>query len=177
MNFKDIENYLKKNYKFVIIICLFLFLIMSNKEDFTTAQALDGIKSTEKKVNDIFYNIDKDWARSKKGLYSQKEIKGKTIRSTEDVIATRNMTATVNVNAKKDLNGNRLCLGGTCITKAHLDILTGKRHFFMANKDKSRFLKQEGNTNSWKAEWKGSWADPMKRLFIYTSKGRSEPNT
>lgn len=68
MNFKNIENYLKKNYKFVIIICLFLFLIMSNKEDFTTEQALASVKSTEQKVNDIFSDIDANKATMKKVL-------------------------------------------------------------------------------------------------------------
>ena len=176
MNFKN----LKKNYKKIIVVCL-IMLLLSNKmyENFTTTQALDAVKSTEKKVNGMFYAVDQNWNKANKGIYSQKSIEaeGKVVSRKGDVIAGRNVTAIVNVNAKKDVNANRLCLGGTCITKAHLDILTGKRHFFMANKDKNRFLKQEGNTNSYKAEWKESWADPMKRLFIYTSKDRSEPNT
>jgi predicted acyltransferase (DUF342 family) len=151
MNFKSIKKFLKKNYKKIIVVCL-IMLLFSNKmyENFSTTDALDAVVATEKKVNDIFFSIDNDWARSKKGLYSQKEIKAKTIRSTEDVTAARNMTATGNVNAKKDVNaafnvnvagkvnavgdikGKRFCIGKTCIDEKHLQVLTGDKWFSIA---------------------------------------------
>jgi hypothetical protein len=152
MNLKNIEKFLKKNYKKIIIVCL-IMLLLSNKmyENFSNTDALNAVVSTEKKVNDIFYNVDNDWARSKKGLYSQKEIKSKTIRSTEDVVAGRNMTAEVNVNAragdvnaKKNVNANgnvnadgnvkgkKLCIGKTCIDEKHLQVLTGAKWFSIA---------------------------------------------
>jgi hypothetical protein len=135
MNFKSIKKFLKKNYKKIIIICL-IILLFSNKmyENFSTTDALNAVASTEKKVNDIFYSIDKDWARSKKGLYSTYEVRGKTVRSMEDVISKRNITATGNVNAKKDVNadgnvkGKKLCIGGTCINEDILKKLNKKPH-------------------------------------------------
>jgi len=131
MNFKNIKKFLKKNYKKIIIICL-IILLFSNKmyENFSTTDALNAVASTEKKVNDIFYSIDKDWARSKKGLYSTYEVRGKTVRSMEDVISKRNITATGNVNAKKDVNadgnvkGKNLCIGKTCLNEDHLKMIT-----------------------------------------------------
>jgi len=133
----NLNKFFKKNYKKIIVVCL-IMLLFSNKmyENFTPIQALDGVKATEKKVNDMFYKVDKDWVRTNKNIYSSKEIKAKTIRSTEDVIATRNMTATGNVNAKKDVNasgkvnaggdvkGKRLCIGRTCLSENHLKMIT-----------------------------------------------------
>ena len=72
MNLKNIENYLKKNYKFVIIICLFLSLVMNKQENFTTAQALDAVKSTEKKVNDMVSKVDGSHVRFPKKVVLDK---------------------------------------------------------------------------------------------------------
>ena len=70
MNLNNIEKYLKKNYKFVIIICLFLFLVSSsNKENFTTIQALDAVKSTEQKVNDMVSQVDANKVTMEKQLH------------------------------------------------------------------------------------------------------------
>jgi hypothetical protein len=57
MNFKYIKKILKKNYKKIIVVCL-IMLLFSNKmyENFTTAQALDAVKSTETKVNNMILN-------------------------------------------------------------------------------------------------------------------------
>ena len=57
MNLKYIEKILKKNYKKIIVVCL-VMLLLSNKmyEKFTTTQALDAVKSTEKKVNNMIIN-------------------------------------------------------------------------------------------------------------------------
>jgi len=174
----NLNKFFKKNYKKIIVVCL-IMLLFSNKmyENFTSTQALDAVKSTEKKVNDIFYKVDKDWVRTHKNIYSEKEIKAKTIRSTQDVIATRNMTATGNVNAKKDVNAankvnaKNFCIDGVCINKTHLEMLTGKRHHFISNWKKNRFMKQEGNEHSWKLEFKPDWADSKKRLFIHNING------
>ena len=151
-----IYKYLKNNIKKIIIISL-IFLILSKKvsENFTTTQALDAVKATEKKVNDVYYSIEKEWIRSNKGIFSKRELK------TDGNIFGRN------------LNGNKLCLGGSCITKAHLDVLLGTRHFFMADKDKGRFLWTAHHDGNWsKAEFKPNWADPNKRLFIYNEHGK-----
>ena len=76
MNFNSIKKYLIKNYKKIIVVYL-VMLLLSNKmyEKFTTVQALDSVKSTEKKVNDMFYKVDKDWISTNKNIYSSKEIK------------------------------------------------------------------------------------------------------
>ena len=65
---------LKKNYKKIIVVCL-IMLLLSNKmyENFTTTQALDAVKSIEKKVNDVYYSIDKNWVRTKKVYIVQKK--------------------------------------------------------------------------------------------------------
>ena len=70
MNFKNIKKIFKKNYKKIIIVCL-IMLILSNKmyENFTTTQALDAMKSTEKKVNDVYSKVDKDRVTIKKQLH------------------------------------------------------------------------------------------------------------
>ncbi|SVA26109.1 uncharacterized protein METZ01_LOCUS78963 [marine metagenome] len=61
MNFEKLKNFLKKNYKKIIVACL-IFCLVSNKayEKFTVSEALDGMKATEKKVNDAFSKVDKD---------------------------------------------------------------------------------------------------------------------
>ena len=50
-------NFLIKNIKLIIVISL-IILLLSNKvsENFTNAQALDAVKATEKKVNDMVVN-------------------------------------------------------------------------------------------------------------------------
>jgi len=57
MNLKYIEKIIKKNYKKIIVVCL-VMLLLSNKmyEKFTTVQALDAVKSTETKVNNMILN-------------------------------------------------------------------------------------------------------------------------
>lgn len=57
MNFEKLKNFLKKNYKKIIVACL-IFCLVSNKayEKFTVTEALDGMKATEKKVNDMVIN-------------------------------------------------------------------------------------------------------------------------
>jgi hypothetical protein len=82
MNFKGIENYAKKNYKFLVIISLFLFLIMTEQEKFTprgghlvkdqenfsTTDALNAVASTEKKVNDMASNVGPNNVDFKSGI-------------------------------------------------------------------------------------------------------------
>lgn len=136
MNFKDIERFFKKNYKIMIIAALILnlsmriiedivyFLLMSNRsEKFTVSEALDGMKSTEKKVNDMFYEVDASWNKSSKGIYGKKSIEaeGNIVSRKGDVIAGRNVTASGNVNAKKDINASsKICIGKTCIREGDL---------------------------------------------------------
>jgi hypothetical protein len=62
MNFKNIKKILKKNYKKIIIVCL-IMLIFSNKmyENFSTTQALDAVKSTETKVNNMATLVGGDY--------------------------------------------------------------------------------------------------------------------
>ena len=61
MNFKDIENFLKNNYK-IMIICALVYLLMSNKsEKFTVTEALDSMKSTQATVNSIASKVDQNY--------------------------------------------------------------------------------------------------------------------
>jgi len=155
MNFKNIENYLKKNYKFVIIICLFLFLIMSDKENFSTSDALNAVKSTEKKVNEIFSHVDANKATMKKHLHlnnhlslQEKQIRIKNAGDANHVIfynkgidgpemkgwngislATGVGGAKRVVEIKKDYMkvNAKLCVGGTCINEDDLKKMKSSR--------------------------------------------------
>ena len=119
---KNLKKFLKKNYKKIIVVCL-IMLLLSNKmyENFTTTQALDAVKSTEKKVNDIYYSIDANWVKSKKSIYSQNELKaeGQIISGKGDIIAASgNVNAAGSVNAEGNINTKKLiCVGGTCINE------------------------------------------------------------
>ena len=159
MNFKNIEKFLKKNYKKIIIVCL-IILLLSNKmyEKFTTVQALDGVKAIEKKVNNMFYEVDANWIKSSKGIYGKKTIEADgnvvsrkgNVSAKVDVIADRNMTATGNVTAKKDIKasnkvtaGKNLCIGGTCINEDQLKILTGGKYFSIQSGRSNKRLKDD----------------------------------
>jgi hypothetical protein len=150
-------KFLKKNYKKIIIICL-IFLILSKKvsENFTTTQALDAVKSTEKKVNDVYYSIDKDWVRTKKGIYSTKEIKSDgnirgpkiNIGNNGTIYADRlnlnhNIEKVGSINSSGDVKGKRLCIGGTCIDENHLKVLTGGKYFSIVSGRSGKRLKDD----------------------------------
>ena len=166
------EKFLKKNYKKIIIICL-IMLILSNKmyENFTAAQALDGVKSTEKKVNDMFYKVDKDWISTNKNIYSSKEIKSNvavkvgtiTLAKKDNKIWAPNMQVD-NLRVKKnlhtdgDVKGKRLCIGGTCIGETQLKVLLGKQKIWIQSSRGGHLSDQGG----WKG--KGSW----EQMYIRT---------
>jgi len=59
---KNIKKFLKKNYKKIIVVCL-IMLLLSNKmyEKFSTTQALDAVKSTEAKVNNMAIKADANY--------------------------------------------------------------------------------------------------------------------
>ena len=178
MIFKKIEKILKKNIKLILIICLCLSLLIDETENFTTTQALDAVKATEKKVNDVYYSIDKEWMRSNKGIFSKRELKtdgnifGRNLNATQGIKAATDVVGK-NIKATDGIHGNKLCLGGSCITKDHLDVLLGTRHFFMADKDKGRFLWTAHHDRHWsKAEFKPDYRDENKRLFIYNLNGK-----
>ena len=158
MNFKNIESYLKKNYKFVIIICLFLFLIteqpekftprgghrVKDQEDFTTAQALDAVKTTETKVNNIATKVGADYVDLKSGIrLSKKWMSGATATNSEIsndtgsykklmIIGNKSSgTRKVGIWDHLDIHGNqyatgyiksnsKLCIKGTCIDENDL---------------------------------------------------------
>ena len=75
MNFEKLKNFLKKNYKKIIVACL-IFCLVSNKayEKFTVSEALDGMKATEKKVNDAFSKVDKDNVSFDKNVSMNKQL-------------------------------------------------------------------------------------------------------
>ena len=140
-----------------MIILLLIFLLLSNKvsENFTNSQALDAVKSTEKKVNDMFYEVDANWNKSDKGILSKKSIEaeshivsrkgnvtakvdvtaGLNVTAKVDVIAGGNVTAKVDVIADRNMTatgnvkGKKLCIGNTCLDENHLKMLTDGFHF------------------------------------------------
>jgi hypothetical protein len=101
MNFKSIKNYVEKNYKFLVIISLFLFLIMTeqekftprgghkvkdqeDQEDFSTTQALDAVASTETKVNNMAKKVGDNYVDLKSGIrLSGKWMNGATATNSE----------------------------------------------------------------------------------------------
>jgi len=160
----NIILFFKKNIKLIIIVIL-IFLLMSNKvsENFTTAQALDAVKATEKKVNEIFNKVDstsisinKDIALNQKALnlkgtdtnhqvkYNKAidgpEIKGwRTIQLNvgKKVVAK---VEKVGIKVDGDVRGKRLCIGGTCIDEQHLQMLTGARDIGILSQKNSKYL-------------------------------------
>jgi hypothetical protein len=206
MNFKNIKKFLKKNYKKIIVVCL-IMLLFSNKmyENFSTTQALDAVKSTETKVNNMATKVGADYVDLKSGIRLSKNWKnGATATNSEisndighykklmvignkssgtrkvgiwdhlDVHGNQNVTGNSSANkfeSRGDVNGKRFCIDGVCINKTHLEMLTGKRHHFISNWKKNRFMKQEGNEDSWKLEFKEDWADEKKRLFFHNING------
>jgi hypothetical protein len=152
-------------------------LLLSNKmyENFTPTQALDAVKSTEAKVNDMYYSVDKNWNKTKKGIYSEKEIKsvgnimsagdvksgnGKVnIGKNGTVYADRlnlkhNIEKVGSINSSGDVKGKRLCIGGTCIDENHLKVLTGGKYFSIVSgrtgrrlQDRDRDAKYENHND------------------------------
>jgi hypothetical protein len=166
MNFKSIKKFFKKNYKKIIVVCL-IMLLLSNKmyENFTTTQALDAVKSTEVKVNDVYYSIDKDWVRTKKAIYSAKGIKtdgpvkvGKiTLAKDGDKIWAPNMQVD-NIKVQNSLNmekDKKFCIGGTCIDENHLQMLTGQKDIGIKSNKNKKYL------SNW--DWKNDSSRGGKR--------------
>jgi len=172
MNFKNLQKFLKKNYKKIIIVCL-IMLLLSNKmyENFTTTQALDAVKLTEKKVNGMFYEVDGNWNKSSKGIYGKKTIEAEgniisrkgnisatvgNVGAKVDITAGRNMTATGNVTAKGNVYGKNLCIGKTCLNENHLKMIAhgfklrvedgGKEDGPNSTKNKNQYIHNHGGT-------------------------------
>jgi hypothetical protein len=59
MNFKSIKNFLKKNYKKIIVVCL-IMLLLSNKmyENFDLGDTLNAVKAMETKFNNVFTKLE-----------------------------------------------------------------------------------------------------------------------
>jgi len=172
MNFKNIENYLKKNYKFIIIICLFLFLIMDDKENFSTTDALNAVKSTEQKVNGIVSKVDGTHVKFSKQVHLDKGLKSgsmifgpKSASGWKDygisvpggkhfgihapgsgttVLHVDNQINTHKIEATGDVKAKRFCIGGTCIDENRLKVLAGTRHFFIRAINKKGILSDHG---------------------------------
>ena len=142
------------------------------------------MKLTEKKVNDMYYSVDKDWNKSKKNIYSQKSIKAEgNVSANEDVIAKKNVRASGNVNAKKDVNasGNvnakKFCIGKTCIDESHLQMLTGTRDVAIKSIKYNKYLKPlKMNTDKHKVvASKGNHDHHLDKAVIASgSKGNDE---
>jgi hypothetical protein len=123
---------LKKNYKKIIVICL-IMLLLSNKmyENFTTTQALDAVIATEKKVNDIFHQVDANWVKTNKNIYSAKEIKSNVAVKVGNITLAKSGNKLWAENAQIDNVKimKKLCIGGTCLDENHLKLLTDGFYF------------------------------------------------
>jgi hypothetical protein len=190
-----IKKFLKKNYKIIIVISL-IILLLSNKvhENFSTTQALDAVKATEKKVNDIALNVGANHI----DLKSKIKLSGKWMNSAgpknseisndtttfktlmivgnssaagvrkvgiwDHLDVNGNQNVTGNLAVNGDVKGKKFCIGGTCIDENHLKVLTGDKHIYIGNKDKNAFLTQEGS--SWSGNFKGT-ERPEKERQMY----------
>ena len=177
MNFENIEKFLKKNYKKIIIVCLIIY-ILSNKmyENFSISSALDSVKAVETKVNDMFYEITKDRMKTKKSIYSAGEIKGPkiTISNNGTIYADRlNLKLGIekvggdskfdgNVESSKDIKGKRLCIGNTCIGEDELKVLTGDKYFSIQSARAGKNL--NGSTSNAKFENNKNDSDNAHRI-------------
>lgn len=167
MNFKDIENFLKNNYK-IMIICVLVYLLMSNKsENFTVTEALDSMKATEKKVNDAFSKVDKNMVEMKKQLHMDNifSLNGKAIRLKNSADANHaisynkdidgpeikghskiKLTAKNGVFSSVSLSAPKLCVGATCINENDLKKMKSSRMIggWAGNGDGSTHMLEEG---------------------------------
>jgi hypothetical protein len=172
-------------------------LLFSNKmyENFSTTDALNAVASTEKKVNEMVSTVDGSHVRFPKKIVLDKGLAMGSLKMAPgnwldygiEVPANKKLgihapgaaSMELHVDGKinghqingHDINGNRFCIDGVCINKTHLEMLTGKRHHFISNYKKNRFMKQEGDEHAWKLEFKPDWADEKKRLFFHNING------
>ena len=156
------EKFLKTNLKKIIVICLVVLLI-SNKvhENFTTVQALDAVKTTEAKVNDIFSHVSNSQVKIDKVLKLNQhmritnpdarlffnddndnklfynadnegpELKGKKLIK---------LVAPDGVWSTGPLKAESLCIGNTCIDENHLKLLKGQKYFSIQSKKTDKRL-------------------------------------
>ena len=76
----------KNNYKIIIIIILSILLITSkNIENFSTTEALDAVKTTEKKVNDMATIVAADYIDLKSGIRLSKNWKEGATATTSEI--------------------------------------------------------------------------------------------
>jgi len=139
MNFKNI----KKNYKKIIIVCLIIFIFSYKiSENFTTTQALDAVKSTEAKVNNMAIKADKNyldlkskirlsnkWTGYPDKVKDQAEIANDTgtykalmIAGNKSAGGVRSVKIYDDVRVHRNITsdtgnikGKKICIGGTCI--------------------------------------------------------------
>lgn len=143
------NKFLKKNYKKILIVCLILLLLSNNMyENFTTTQALDAVKSTEKKVNDIVSKVDGTHVRFNKNVYLDKGLAMGSLKMAPGnwldygievpagkklgIHAPGNGTMELHVDNKvqtQKLQADELCLGNKCINSNHLSMLLDGFYF------------------------------------------------
>ena len=132
------NKFLKKNYKKIIVICL-IMLLLSNKmyEKFTNAQALDAVKSTEQKVNEMVSKIDGTHVRFPKkvvldkglAMGSLKMAPGNWLDYGIEVPAGKKLgihapgNGTMELHVDNTIKAQKLCLGNKCITEKDLSKL------------------------------------------------------
>jgi hypothetical protein len=209
MNFKSIENYLKKNYKFVIIICLFLFLIteqpekftprgghrVKDQEDFTPTEALDAVKATEKKVNDMASKVGPNNVDFKSGIRLSKNwmngANGKNSEISNDIGHYKKLmiignkssgTRKVGIWDHLDIHGNqyatgyiksnsKLCIKGTCFDENDLKKMKSLRHNggFAIDGEGSTFPLEEGGWYELHGQKKyDAWSnDQWDMIYLY----------
>jgi hypothetical protein len=132
------NKFLKKNYKKILIVCLILLLFSSKMyENFTTAQALDAVISTQNKVNGIVHHVSDQWVDIKKKLSLKNELYvDKKTELKADVHIGGNLFGKkdikgpkINISANGTVYANRLNLGGKEIGADQLAMLLDGFYF------------------------------------------------
>ena len=141
MIFKKIEKILKKNIKLILIICLCLFLLIDETENFTTTQALDAVQATEKKVNSLITSYDGTHVKFgkkvilDKGLVmgSLKMAPGNWLDYGIEVPAGKKVgfhapgNDTMELHVDNTIKTANICLGKTCIDEGDLKKMKSSR--------------------------------------------------
>lgn len=137
---------------FLLILLILLFINNNKKENFDVSNALNLVSFQNKLLSDIFEISETEFKVKDKKLISNDIKTGELFASKK--IVTQEVNALGNVNSKnlnaiydikgKNLNienniktkslntGNvnitgKLCIGGSCIDKKHLDVLLGNK--------------------------------------------------
>jgi hypothetical protein len=187
-----IKKFFKKNYKKIIVISL-IILLLSNKmyENFSTTQALDAVKSTEKKVNNMVAYAGPGRMDLKSGISLTNKFSASSSATkaeiSNDTSGFKNLMILGNTSAGgvrkiglyddvavsgKLAVATKFCIGGTCIDEDHLKVLTGQKEMNIVDEKKSRYLIRLGPHGAdWHSPTEQTNTASLKKLYLWAKPG------